>query len=81
MAKQVYVVYKCDTWHTRASLDLIGVATTPANMLKICKQQAKKEGVKLSQYTLEFLSSKLQTQDYEGEGEFYIECLEPNKLC
>jgi hypothetical protein len=78
--KTIYVIFKCDTWHTRQSFDLIGVATTKANMIKLAKEQAKKEGERLSRYTVEFLADKLQTQDYEGEGEFYVEAIQANTL-
>ena len=68
--KSVLIVYKTDDWHSYANQEIIGVATTLPQAIKIVKEQAKKEGVKLSKYTLEFLTEKLQTQDYGGDGEF-----------
>jgi len=78
--KKAFIVYKTDVWHSYASRDLIGVCTTLLQAIKIVKAQAKKEGEKLSKYTLQFLSEKLQTQDYEGKGEFDIEEIEVNTL-
>ena len=77
---KVFLVYKTDPRHSYASRDVIGVATTLRNAIAIVKKQAAKEGEKLSRYTLEFLSVKLQTQDYSGEGEFDIEAVEKNTL-
>ena len=64
----------------QANREIIGVATTLPKAIKIVKAQAEQERVKLSKYTLEFLTTKLQTQDYGGDGEFVIEEYETNKL-
>jgi hypothetical protein len=62
----LFIVYKTDTWHSYNSRDIIGVATTLSNVYKICKAQAKKEGVKLDREQLFNLSNIKQTQGYSG---------------
>jgi len=76
----VYIVYKTDAWHSYDSRDMLGVATTKSNALKIVRQQVKKQGEKLSKDDLYNLDHINQTQNHNGEGEFVIEPLETNKL-
>jgi hypothetical protein len=76
----MYLIYKTDTWHSYASRDLIGVATRQSIAIKICKEQAKKEGCKIDKEQLFNLNNIKQTQGYEGEGEFHYEEVETNKL-
>jgi hypothetical protein len=77
---EVFICYKTDTHHSYASRDIIGIGTTRSNAVKLCKQQALKEGEGLSRYSVDFLWDKLQTQDYEGEGEFVIELVDVNVI-
>ena len=44
----VFIVHRTDNWHSNASFDLLGVATSQKKAIKLVKQQAKKEGFKLS---------------------------------
>jgi hypothetical protein len=76
----IYVVYKTDTWHSYASRDIIGIATSEIIAIDLCKQQAKKESCKLSKDQLWNLGHIKQTQGYAGEGEFQFEVVATNKL-
>lgn len=78
--KEVFLVYKTDTWHSYNSRDLIGVGTTKEAALKICKQKAREDGYTLRGWNLQFLTEKNQTQGYDGPGEFVIEPADTNKL-
>lgn len=76
-----YLVYKTDVHHSYASRDVIGLVTTnKLGCIKVCKQQAKKEGEKISSTELYNLAHIQQTQGYSGEGEFQYEFIEANKL-
>lgn len=76
----VFMVYKTDVHHSYASRDIIGVATSQENALKLCREQAKKEGHSLKGWNMQFLQEKNQTQGYNGPGEFVIEEVYINKL-
>lgn len=76
----VYLVYKTDRQHTYASRDLIGIATTKAISVRICKEQAKKEGESITEEQLFNLNNIKQTQGYSGSGEFQFEELSTNIL-
>jgi hypothetical protein len=76
----VFAVYKTDNWHSYASRDLIGIATTFNNAIRLCKQQAKKEHTLIEEDQLFNLRNIKQTQGYIGEGEFHFEELPTNQL-
>ncbi len=76
----MYLIYKTDSHHSYNSRDIIGLATTPAMAIKICKLQAIKEGEKISKTELFNLSNISQTQGYSGEGEFQFEEIKTNIL-
>lgn len=76
----LFLVYRTDNWHSYASRDLIGCATTFTTAINICKQQAKKEGYKIDSDELFNLNNLKQTQGYAGEGEFQIEEIAKNVL-
>lgn len=76
----MFLVYKTDNWHSYRSRDLIGVCTSFNIAFKICLQQAKKEGEKISEDDIYNLRNIKQTQDYTGEGEFVIEEIDKNIL-
>ena len=83
--KSVLIVYKTDAWHSYASRDLIGIATTLNKAISIIKEQMEKEGHPLKdsqegEWLLELLRTIKQTQGYEGNGEFVIEEVAVNKL-
>ena len=78
--KQVFAVYATDNWHSFASRDLIGIATSKQNAIKLCRQQATKDGVRLSRDSRYNLENINQTQEYKGEGELVIEELNTNIL-
>lgn len=76
----IYIVYKTNAWHSYDSRNIIGVATTPENAIKICKLQAKKEGCRIHKEELFNLNNTKQTQGYKGEGEFQYEEMETDTL-
>ena len=78
--EEVVIVYKTDNWHSFASRDLIGVASNLLCATQLCEEQAEKEGEKISADDLYNLTFIHQTQGYKGEGEFYLEVVEVNKL-
>lgn len=80
MENTSFLVYKTDAWHSYASRDLIGVCSSHKVAVKICKEQAKKEGYKISKQELFNLNNIKQTQGYKGEGEFDFEEVETNIL-
>ena len=76
---EVYTVYKTDNQHSFNYRNLIGIV--PINdphrvffdIINICVQQAMKEGETLSGDQLNTLVNLSYTQEYKGEGEFFIE--------
>lgn len=76
----IYLLYKTDVWHTRDSRELIGVCTSKLKVVKLCKQQAKKDEVKISDDDIYNLGHISQTQGYEGGGEFLFEEVDKNIL-
>lgn len=76
----MYLVYKTDCHHSYASRDIIGVCTSKLNAIKICKSQAKKDGVRIDSDQLFNLNNISQTQGYEGPGEFHFEEFKTNVL-
>ena len=76
----VFIVYKTDNWHSCASRDTIGIATSRFAAIEICKEQAKKENKKIDKDQLFNLSNLKQTQGYSGDGEFQFEEITLNKL-
>lgn len=78
--KTVFLVFTTDNWHSHASKDLIGCATTFNIALKLIKEQVNKDGEELNQDDLYNLNHIKQTQNYAGEGEFIIEEITVNKL-
>ena len=78
--KTLFPVYKTDNWHSYASRDMIGIATTFNGAIKLCKLQAKKEGESLDEDQMYNLQNLKQTQGYSGSGEFHFEEVDANKL-
>lgn len=78
--QSIFICYKTDAWHSYASRDIIGIATTFEMAYALCKQQAKKEGEKLSKDQKFNLKNIKQTQGYSGDGEFQIEEVTTNTL-
>lgn len=76
----MYLIYKTDNWHSYASRDIIGIATTHTIAIDICRKKARKEGEKISEEQQWNLKNIKQTQGYSGEGEFQFEEVETNKL-
>ncbi len=75
-----YILYTCDNWHTRSSMDIVAVCSSLKTAIKIAKKQASKDGYIINEDDVYMLETKLQTQGYEGDGEFIIEEFEQNKL-
>lgn len=76
----MYLVYKTDCHHSYASRDIIGICTSVPNCIKICKQQAAKEGQKITSEQLFNLNNIKQTQGYSGDSEFQFEEFKTNIL-
>ena len=76
----MFIIYKCDTWHSDDSKQIIAIATTLKNAVNLCQEKAENEGETLSEHDRELLKSIKQTQGYEGEGEFLIEEADTNIL-
>jgi hypothetical protein len=76
----MFLLYKTDNWHNYASRDLLALCTTKKKVIQFAKEQAKKEGVKLSEDDLYNLENISQTQGFRGAGEFHFEQMEANKL-
>lgn len=79
---KVYPIYTTDVWHTHKSKELIGIATSVTEVIKICKNFARKEGAIISADDLYNLKHLKQSQGYEGAnaGEFVYEEIEANVL-
>ena len=69
----MFLIYKTDVWHSLASRNLIGVASSPEMVMFLCNKQVKKEGETLDEDQIFNLGNMLQTQGYSGEGEFDID--------
>jgi hypothetical protein len=80
MKKEVYLIYKTDNWHSYASWDLIGVATTEDIAISLCKKRATTEHARIDKDQLFNLGNINQTQGYSGEGEFVIQIAEIDTL-
>lgn len=78
--EEVYVVFKCDVWHSNDSKSILGIATDWSYALEICRLQAQKEGEEISDEQFELLDQIHQTQGYSSEGEFMIESYKTNQL-
>ena len=78
--KTVFCVYKTDSWHSYASRDLIGIATSKEKAISLCHKQARKEHTRISSEQVYNLNNINQTQGYSGNGEFDIEENELDKL-
>jgi hypothetical protein len=78
--KKAYLIYKTDVWHSHKSKELIGIATTQVHLIRLIRQQCKKENVKLTDEDKYQLSIIKQTQGYSGTGEFLIEEIDINTL-
>lgn len=76
----MYLVYKTDTHHSYASRDVIGACFDLFTAINICKYKAEKEGEEISKDDWFNLKDIKQTQNYAGEGEFFIEFVQTNKL-
>ncbi len=77
---EIFLVYKTDVWHSYASRDLIGVATSQKMAVVLCQYKANKEGKKIKGDQLFNLENIKQTQGYKGEGEFMYEAVNTDTL-
>lgn len=78
--KKVFIIYKTDGWHSYDSRNVLGIATTINNVVKICKQHAYQEHYHITREQEFNLRSIKQTQGYLGEGEFQYEEITINSL-
>ena len=74
------LVYKSDNQHSYKSLDLIAVATSKENAIQLICNQVKNEGEKLTDDDNYNLNNIKQTQNYQGDGEFLYQEVEPDVL-
>lgn len=78
--KEVFIVYKTDNHHTYASMDLLGASGTMPGAIKLVLEQTKKEDEQLSDDDMRNLRNIMQTQGYQGYGEFVIVKLKMDEL-
>ena len=76
----MYIIYKTDVWHTFKSREMIAICTQKRYVLPIVRRQAENEDSKLDRDQISNLETILQTQGYEGPGEFLIEKIQANTL-
>ena len=76
----VYLVNRADNFHSLVSFDVLGIADSFKNAVKIIKKQAKEEGIKLSSYDKLNLLKINQTQGSKFDGEFNIKEINLNEL-
>jgi hypothetical protein len=65
----MYVLFKTDDHHSKASQELLGVATTKEHLIRLAKKVAREEEAEFTKEDVISLSQNLQTQGYE-DGEF-----------
>ena len=75
-----YIVFECDNWHSTNSMNLVAVCSNLKTAIRLIKKYAKEQGEKISSDDLYNLQNILQTQNFEGEGEFNIKVVEQNIL-
>ena len=68
-----YILYSCDNWHSYESFNIRALCSSLDVAVSLSNKIATDEGFPLSDWDLDFISNKHQTQGYEGEGEFIIE--------
>ena len=76
--RPVFIVYQGDAWISQSSLDVIAVATTKKNAVRLVKKHARIYGCKLSRDDLACLESHNQTQGREYN--YHIDVVEKNVL-
>lgn len=74
------ILYKTDKNHSFNSRRVLGVAEDFKNLHQLIKEQARKEGNKLSFPQMINLLSEQKTKGYEGQGEFMIKGIKINTL-
>ncbi len=86
--KKAYILYTCDSWHTHASKQVIGVATSLDKAIGLINEYSlDNNGVQLTSQEVELLQRNKQTQGYDESGigdgnidEFLIEEWVVNEL-
>lgn len=68
-----YVVYTCDEHHTHSSKQVISVCSSMKAAISVIELKARSEGETLSDDDKYMLEKHMQTQSYEGEGQFIVE--------
>ena len=76
----VFLIYKTDQHHSKASRELIGVVQKEVHVLDICKQEAEREHAELDDSQIFYLKQIRQTHGYKGAGEFDYEEVETGVL-
>lgn len=75
----MYVLFKTDDHHSKASEELLGVASTKENLIRLAKQVAEQEEAELTEEDKRNLTEIMQTQGYEV-GEFLVYSVTVNEL-
>ena len=76
----MFLIYNTDVWHTHGSKKLIGLSESKDKAINLCEQYAERENETLSFNSILSLKTMLQTQEYDGTGEFLIKKIEINTL-
>ena len=77
----IILVKDCDNWHSHASMDLLAVCDDFDMVKKVLNEHTKKHKIpSLTDEDFESLESSLQTQGYEGEGEFNLEIFQDGDM-
>ena len=76
----IYVVYQTDARHSYTSRDIIGIATTHPEAVTLIEKHIERSGETLSEEQFFNLNNIMQTQGFEGEGEYQFEKLDTNTL-
>ena len=76
----MFLVYNTDVWSIDGSKKLIGISKSKDKAINLCEQYAERENETLSFNSILSLKTMLQTQEYDGTGEFLIKKIEINTL-
>ena len=78
--RYIAILYKCNVWHTQESRELLAVCHNVNTCIGLANKKAITEGNVLDKECIYQLESMLQTQSYNGDGEFIIVKEPLNKL-
>lgn len=76
----MFVLFKTDNWHSTANRELLGVATTKNNLIKLAREVAEKDEEEFTDEHDTQLRELLQTQGYGYYNEFLAVEVKINEL-